>query len=314
MGMAAYGDPKKHFNRILLDFFQFPNDDYNHIFRLKQNVHRGCRDWAPELTTEQDLFDIAAATQAVYETVFERILQHALQLVPSRNLVFMGGCALNCSANPIAYKYFNNMWIMPAPGDSGSAIGAVLAKLGKHIEWKGPYLGHDMGTRHNNYNILNELQTTGICGVARGPAEFGPRALGNRSLLADPRSITVKERVNDIKQRQQFRPFAPAILEELAHYYFDISGDGSSPYMQMVATCRDPELFPAIVHADGSSRVQTVSKRDNPEFYELLVMWYKATGCPMLLNTSLNIKGKPMVNDREDCDEWEKTYGVRIFS
>jgi carbamoyltransferase len=314
MGMAAYGDSKKYFNRVLLDFFYFPNDDYNHIFRLKQNLHKGCTSWAPELTTEQDMFDIAAATQAVYELVFERVLQHALQLVPSRNLVFMGGCALNCSANPIAYKYFDNMWIMPAPGDSGSAIGAVLAKLGKHIEWKGPYLGYDMGSRRSNNNILNELLTTGVCGVARGPAEFGPRALGNRSLLADPRSLKIKEQVNDIKQRQQFRPFAPAILAELAHHYFDIPGNGSSPYMQVVARCRNPELFPAIVHADGSSRVQTVSRVDNPEFYELLVMWYKSTGCPMLLNTSLNIKGKPLVNDRKDCDEWEKTYGVRIFS
>lgn len=314
MGMAAYGDPDRLFKDILDDFVTFPANDYNTMVSFKKNLHQGCLDWRPDLTSEQDIYDIAAATQKVYEVIFERVLQNARQLVPSRNLVLMGGCALNCVANPIAYKYFDNLWIMPAPGDSGSAIGAVLAKTGKHIKWNGPYLGYNITSRHNNIQILNELLTTGVCGVARGPAEFGPRALGNRSLLADPRTIEMKEKVNAIKQRQQFRPFAPAILDELSHHYFDIPGGGSSPYMQVVARCRNPELFPAIVHADGTSRVQTVTRDSNPEFYELLVMWHKATGCPMLLNTSLNIKGKPMVNDQEDCVEWERTYGVKVFN
>ena len=306
MGMAAYGDPNRLFKDIINDFVKFP-------LGFKHNLHRGCMDWRPDLTTEQDMFDIAAATQQVYEVLFEQALQTALSIVPSRNLVLMGGCALNCSANPIAYKYFDKVWIMPAPGDSGSAIGAVLAKMGSHIKWQGPYLGYHISSRHSNAKILNELLTNGICGVARGSAEFGPRALGNRSLLADPRTIQMKERVNDIKRRQQFRPFSPVILEELSSNYFDIPG-GSSPYMQMVARCRNPELFPAIVHHDGTSRVQTVTQDQNPELYELLVMWYKATGCPMLLNTSLNIKGQPMVNDLKDAEKWSATYGVPVFN
>lgn len=310
MGMAAYGDPNRLFTDILNDFIVFPQCG---LVELKQNLHKGCKDWRPDLTTEQDMFDIAAATQAVYELLFERVLQHARQLVPSKNLVLMGGCALNCSANPIAYKYFNNVWIMPAPGDSGSAIGAVLAKTKERIEYT-PYLGHDLGTKHNNAKILHFLLTRGMCGVARGKAEFGPRALGNRSLLADPRTIQMKDKVNEIKQRQQFRPFAPAVLAELAHYYFDIPGGGRSDYMQMVARCRNPELFPAIVHADGTSRVQTVTKESNPEFHELLKMWYKSTGCPMLLNTSLNVRGRPMVNSETDCLVWENTYGVKVFN
>ncbi len=312
MGMAAYGDPKRLFTDMLNDFVHFPFSETNGLVSFKRNCHKGCKDWRPDLTTEQDMFDIAAATQAVYEVLFERVLQHARQVVPSKNLVLMGGCALNCSANPLAYKYFDNIWIMPAPGDSGSAIGAVLAKTQQRIDYK-PYLGYNIPTKHNNAKILHFLLTRGMCGVARGPAEFGPRALGNRSLLADPRSKEIKNKVNDIKQRQQFRPFAPAVLAELAHYYFDIPG-GSSPYMQMVARCRNPELFPAIVHADGTSRVQTVTKESNPEFHELLKMWYKTTGCPMLLNTSLNIKGKPMVNNEKDALAWETAYGVKVLS
>lgn len=317
MGMAAYGDPKKYFKRILLDFFSFPNDDWNRIFRLKENLHQGCRDWAPDLVTEQDLFDIAAATQSVYEIIFERILQQALQLVPSRNLVFMGGCALNCVANKLTGKYFDNTWIMPAPGDSGSAIGAVYAveplwRMQPH-EFT-PLLGHDMGGNTPNTKIVTYLEKHKICGLARGPAEFGPRALGNRSLLADPRGPDIKEKVNAIKQREQFRPFAPAILEELVHDYFDMpSGWDNSRYMQVVGSCRFPELFPAIVHYDGTSRVQTVPKDGSP-FRQLLELWYARTGCPMLLNTSLNIKGKPMVNNKDDAELWERTYGVKVFS
>jgi carbamoyltransferase len=153
-----------------------------------------------------------------------------------------------------------------------------------------------------------------ICGIARGPAEFGPRALGNRSLIADPRGNDIKEQVNNIKQRQQFRPFAPAILSEMVHDYFDMPGDSMSPYMQVTARCRYPELFPAIVHADGTSRVQTVSPEDNLEFYNLLQLWYKTTGCPILLNTSLNVKGQPIVNTHADAQLWEDTYGVKVFN
>jgi carbamoyltransferase len=151
-------------------------------------------------------------------------------------------------------------------------------------------------------------------GVASGRAEFGPRALGNRSLLADPRGKEIKDQVNDIKRRQQFRPFAPVILEELADQYFDMPrGFDTSRYMQSIARCRLPDLFPAIIHHDGTSRVQTVPK-DGSGIRELLEKWFVMTGCPMLLNTSLNIRGEPMVNDRTDADRFEQLYGVRVVS
>jgi len=150
--------------------------------------------------------------------------------------------------------------------------------------------------------------------LARGPAEFGPRALGNRSLLADPRGEDIKDTVNAIKQRQQFRPFAPAILEEHVDMYFDMpAGWTTSRYMQVVARCRHPQLYPAIIHRDGTSRVQTVPNDGSP-FRKLLELWYETTGCPMLLNTSLNIKGKPMVNDHADSRNFESQYGVKVFN
>jgi carbamoyltransferase len=148
--------------------------------------------------------------------------------------------------------------------------------------------------------------------VAFGRAEFGPRALGHRSLLADPRGNDIKDKVNAIKKRQKFRPFAPAILAEHAHEYFHMPTT-ESPYMQYTALCKRPLEFPAIIHADGTSRVQTVSRTDSPYFYEFLQEWYRETGCPMVLNTSLNIKGKPMVNNRNDAIEFEQKYGVKVL-
>lgn len=312
MGMAAYGDPTRLYKSILDEFIMFP-DDNNKLIYFTKNLHKGCQRWRLDLTSDQDLYDIAAATQAIYETIFERILKYACSLVDSNNLVLMGGCALNCKANNIAYNYFKDVWIMPAPGDSGSAIGAVLSKMKLHIDWPGPFLGYDIGYHNSNYEIVDYLIKNKICGIARGPAEFGPRALGNRSLIADPRGHDIKDKVNDIKRRQKFRPFAPAILAEVADQYFDIPSGRNSNYMQMVYNCRYPELFPAIIHADGTSRVQTVPK-DGSEFRQLLELWYERTGCPMLLNTSLNIKGQPIINTEHDSQKWEEMYGLPVFN
>ena len=136
----------------------------------------------------------------------------------------------------------------------------------------------------------------------------------NRSLLADPRGPEIKDLVNEIKKRQLFRPFAPVILQELVHEYFDMPvGWDSSPYMQVVAHCKHPDAYPAIVHVDGTSRVQTVGK-DGSGIRELLEKWYVMTDCPVLLNTSLNIRGEPMVNDREDADRFERLYGIKVVS
>ena len=153
-----------------------------------------------------------------------------------------------------------------------------------------------------------------MVGVANGRAEFGPRALGNRSLLADPRGPEIKDLVNAIKKRQKFRPFAPAILEEDVDEYFDLpTGVQNTPYMQYTAAYTHGNDCPAILHYDRSSRVQTVRKTDNAGFHALLTEWKKLTGCPILLNTSLNIKGQPIVNDKEDGKAFTKKYGVKVL-
>ncbi len=310
MGMAAYGDPNRLYYRIMDDFFDYRS---GRLITLKKNLHRGCQDWAPDLVVN-DIFDIAAATQAVYEWHFESVLRHALKITGSKNLVLMGGCALNCSANPLAFKHFDRVWIMPNPGDAGSSIGAVLAETKTHIGWQGCDLGYEIPPATSVDQIVDHLLDKKICGLAQGRAEFGPRALGNRSLLADPRGHEIKDRVNDIKQRQKFRPFAPVILEELADDYFDLAGTSSDHrYMQFISRSRHPDLFPAVIHRDGTSRVQTVPKNDSI-IRQLLESWYSATGCPMLLNTSLNIKGRPMVNSKYDALAFEARYGVQVYT
>ena len=203
---------------------------------------------------------------------------------------------------------------MPNPGDAGSSLGASALGYGKQINWETPYLGYDIKGEYPVENLIGELLESKIVGVANGRAEFGPRALGNRSLLADPRGPDIKDKVNEIKRRQKFRPFAPVILEEYVNDYFDLPiGWKNSRYMQVVARCKFPNLFPAITHIDGTSRVQTVEK-NNSGIRKLLEKWYFITGCPMLLNTSLNIRGEPMVNDTNDAKRFEKLYNIKVFS
>tara|TARA_B110000902_G_scaffold78596_1_gene93576 strand:+ start:446 stop:1951 length:1506 start_codon:yes stop_codon:yes gene_type:complete len=310
MGMAAYGNPSRLFMDILNDFIDKDGIGYSPSIKIKHNLHQGCKWWRPDLTTEQDMFDIAAATQKVYEYILTNTLLWASKNTKSKNLVLMGGCALNCSANNIAYNYFDNVWIMPNPGDAGSAIGAVLAHKKLHMPMPHVNLGYNIEGEYPVEEVLHELLTTGICGVASGRAEFGPRAFGHRSLLADPRGTDIKDRVNEIKRRQKFRPFAPAVLEEHASAYFD---GYVSPFMQYTATCTDPGL-PAIVHRDGTSRVQTVSANQSVGFRKLLERWYEETGCPILLNTSLNIKGKPMINNLTDAQEFAIMYNIKVMT
>ena len=235
----------------------------------------------------------------------------AYSITGKKNLVFMGGCALNSSANTLLWNIFDMIWIMPNPGDAGSSLGAAAALYGKHLEWKDPYLGYNLGGEYPVNSIVTSLIRDKIVAVASGRAEYGPRALGNRSILADPTNADIKDKVNLIKQRELFRPFAPVVMEEYAGKWFDM--DFSSPYMQYTVKCLQPEKIPAVVHKDGTSRVQTVSKQEHPGLYEVLSNWYTITGVPVLLNTSLNIKGQPLLNDENDIYKWEIEYNFAII-
>jgi carbamoyltransferase len=305
MGMAAYGEPK-HYAQMHMDLLESSSD-----LEFKHNLHIGVDN---TYLDGADNMDIAASSQLLVEQLIMQVMQKARVYGKSKNLVYGGGVALNCSANRLLGQKFDNIWIMPNPGDAGSSLGAAALGYGGRIDFRSAYLGHNIPGNYPVNDILSELLTKQIVGVASGRAEFGPRALGNRSLLADPRGSTIKETVNEIKRRQKFRPFAPVILEELVDEYFIMPDNWrDSRYMQVIATCRCPDLFPAIVHHDGTSRVQTVPK-DGSGIRELLEKWYVMTECPMLLNTSLNIRGEPMVNDREDADRFEALYGIRVIS
>jgi len=304
MGMAAYGEP--HYIKEMLTLFNSASN-----IDFKENLHIGVPD---DFIHGANEMDIASSAQHVVEWLIKMVMAKARELGRSRNLVYGGGVALNCLANRLLGDYFENIWIMPNPGDAGSSLGAACLGYGKRVNWTNAFLGYDIRGDYPTNRILDCLVTDKIVGVASGRSEFGPRALGHRSLLADPRGQEIKDKVNEIKRRQKFRPFAPVILEEYADDYFDMPrGFSNSRYMQVIATCRHPELFPAIVHADGTSRVQTVPK-DNTGIRELLEKWYVLTGCPMLLNTSLNIRGEPMVNDRNDADRFEKLYNIKVVS
>jgi carbamoyltransferase len=305
MGMAAYG--KANTSNLLK--MGLINNEWDITF--KENLHAGVND---KYLNGVGAMDIAAGAQGLVEDLILNVIMRARNFKFSNNLVYTGGCALNCVANKRVWNYFENTWIMPNPGDAGSSLGAAALALGSRVNWRNSYLGHCIPGVYPVNQLLDRLLSDKIVGVASGRAEFGPRALGNRSLLADPRGGEIKETVNAIKRRQQFRPFAPVILEELVHDYFILpTGVNDSRYMQLVSTCRHPDLFPAIVHADGTSRVQTVPK-DGSGIRELLEKWYVMTDCPMLLNTSLNIRGEPMVNDRADADRFEQLYNVKVYS
>ena len=264
---------------------------------LERNNHKGISlPWMLSARPE----DLAASVQQLYE----KKLLELVALCPKENLILMGGCALNCVANSkIKGK---NIWIMPSPGDAGSSLGAAALVQKKKLNWTDPYLGYNIDREVNPREVVDQLLKAPT-GVANGRAEFGPRALGNRSLLADPRK-DVKEVVNTIKQREQFRPFAPAILEEYSEEYF--SGP-MNRYMQFVAKAKHDHK--SVTHIDGTARVQIVEKDNKSILRPILEEWYERTGCPMLLNTSLNIKGQPIVNNEKDADAFSKQYGVKVF-
>jgi carbamoyltransferase len=282
---------------------------------------------------EQIHYDIAASAQLVLEDVLLKMVNHVHKKTGMKNLCLGGGVALNGVANYRILKegQFENLHIPPSPGDGGSAVGCAQylyychdknkrmiednSEIIKNNIFVGPSYSNDeiksfFDINKIDYKFLETnslLQTVAkliaegnVVGWYQGKMEWGPRALGNRSILADPRNAKMKDILNEkIKHRESFRPFAPCILEEYTSEYFDI--DVSSPYMLLVAPVKKPEKIPAVTHVDGTARIQTVSKYINLLFYNLITEFYKITDVPVLINTSMNVRGEPIVDTPEQA-------------
>lgn len=284
--------------------------------------------------TKQIHYDIGASVQKVLEDILLKMVNHIHEKTKMKNLCIGGGVALNGVANYRILKEgpFDNIHVPPSPGDAGSAVGCaqylhhvyhknkrfIEANLAKRIIesiYVGPSYSSDEIKRFLDSNSITYeeldrdslLQKTArlisdgnVIGWYQGKMEWGPRALGNRSILADPRRADMKDVLNEkIKHRESFRPFAPSILEEYVSEYFDI--DRPSPYMLMVAPVKKPKEIPAVTHVDGTGRLQTVSREANPLYYDLISEFRDITGIPVVINTSMNVKGEPIVNTPEQA-------------
>ncbi len=322
------------------------NDKFSKLFGHK------VRNPEKDLLTQFHM-DIASSIQAVTEEIVLRLVTSISKEIKIKNLCMAGGVALNCVANGKILKenIFENIWFQPAAGDAGGSLGAALAfwyqELGNKRnvvsdgdEMKGSYLGPSFkeneienilktsGAKYEKYKeedlintVANELKNKKTVGWFQGRMEFGPRALGARSILADPRSEKMQKELNlKVKFRESFRPFAPSVLREDVNNWFDLNSD--SPYMLLVADVKkdlqipmnekDKILFgidklnvkrssiPAVTHVDYSARIQTVHEKTNPKYYKLLKKFKEITNCPLLVNTSFNVRGEPIVCSIED--------------
>jgi len=342
MGLAPYGEPR--FAGLILDEMVDLRADGS--FRLDLSWFDWCR--STRMTTErlhhrlggpprradepleQRHRDVAASIQAVTEEVVLRMAREAHRLTGSRHLTLAGGVALNGVANGRVLREgpFERVWVQPAAGDAGGALGAAL--VGAYASGTPrPVRSPDsmrvarLGPRFSTEQVARRLGELGACvqvldrstrieraaehlatgrtlARVRGPMEFGPRALGGRSILADPRSIQTRHRLNtQVKHREAFRPFAPIVTEEHASDWFEL--DQPSPTMGLVVRARHPERMPAAVHVDDTARVQTLSRQTDAELHDLLGAFAQRTGVPVLVNTSFNVAGEPIVCTPEDA-------------
>lgn len=371
MGLAPYGQPKYSdlIKKYLVDIkedgsfrlnlecfdFQYGRGMINQKFEnLFQTIAR-----KPEQKIDRIYMDAAASIQSVTEEIVVKLAKSAAKYTGIKtNLVLAGGIALNCVANGklAKEKIFEHIWIQPAAGDAGGAIGAALLGYYQHMqqkrkieekeEWQNVYLGpihsdneiedflrlksikyHDLGNGENKAKRVAELLNQDkVIGLFQGRMEFGPRALGNRSIIASAQSAEMQSKINlKIKFRESFRPFAPAVMKEKAKDYFDLKEE--SPYMLLCAPVKKEKCsefdvekemnqsgndmlqvskikrsdIPAVTHVDFSARVQTVDKKNNREFYEIIKEYYNLTGCPVIVNTSFNIRGEPIVCTMEEA-------------
>ena len=364
MGLAPYGEPKyadlifKHLIDVKADgSFRLDLSYFNYCTGLtmtngKFDALFGGPPRTPDQLLTQRHMDLAASIQAVTEEVMLRLTRSLRKETGIPNLCLAGGVALNCVANGKILRdgHFDQIFVQPAAGDAGGALGAALGAY--HLQMgqkrvvngdamRGSYLGpvfaqSDIESRLRSsgakFKVLEDSELVETCaddlsqgkalGWFQGRMEFGPRALGNRSILGDPRSPTMQKTLNlKVKYRESFRPFAPSVLRERVSDWFEISGD--SPYMLLVAdvvkdrrremTVEEKQLFgidklnvprseiPAVTHVDYSARIQTVHNQTNPRYHALLSAFERKTGCPVLVNTSFNVRGEPIVGVPEDA-------------
>tara|TARA_Y100000590_G_scaffold456771_1_gene608042 strand:- start:3163 stop:4980 length:1818 start_codon:yes stop_codon:yes gene_type:complete len=354
MGLSPYGKPKyaklikekiiKIFDdgsyKLNLKYFSFHygkttiNNNFENLFGQKRNKEEPIRE------LDQDM---ASSIQEIFNEIFLKLAIYAKKLTKSDNLVIAGGVGLNCVANGkiVENKIFKNVWVQAASGDAGGSLGCALLefyrknkRIASDTDQESSMLGPEYKSNQiksilDNYNfkylemkndneLLNSiteyLVNDNIIGLFQGRMEFGPRALGARSIIGDPRSAKMQKNMNlKIKYRESFRPFAPAILEEHVKDYFSVYE--KSPFMSFVFKLKESKRIinndiskslmerlhrlrsevPAVTHVDYSARIQTVSKINNPLFYRVIHNFYKKTKCPMLINTSFNVMGEPIV-------------------
>lgn len=369
MGLAPYGEPvyvdiikEKLIDiksdgsfQLNLEYFDFYKNDVM-ISSKFADLFGGERRYPEAVITKREM-DIAASAQKVTEEVIISLARHAKEITGMKNIVMAGGVALNCVANGklLREAVFDDIWIQPAAGDAGGALGAALyaeyqlgkgKRIAKPDAQQGSYLGpkycnddirhyldkegykyHYIDKTQELYSEIAELLEEGkVIGLFQGRMEYGPRALGNRSIIADARSEEMQAKINlKIKYRESFRPFAPSVMEEDVDKYFELSG--KSPYMLIVADVNEDRRkpfnvlesladsdydmlkvvksgrsdIPAVTHVDYSARIQTVSKKTNPYFYGVLEAYKKRTNCSVLVNTSFNVRGEPIVCSPQDA-------------
>jgi carbamoyltransferase len=365
MGLAPYGEPRYTdvIKESLIDIkedgsFRLNMEYFDYCTGLRMtnaNFDKlfGAPPRQPESPLTQREMDLAASIQAVTEEVVLKLAKGIARETGHRNLCLAGGVALNCVANGKLLRQgsFDKIWLQPAAGDAGGALGAALVANhlykeqprvinGARDAMQGGYLGprfaqddveQRLSTAGARFHVLNDDETIERCAQAlaagqavgwhQGRMEFGPRALGGRSILGDPRSPSMQRLLNlKVKYRESFRPFAPSVLREHVSEWFEIDDD--SPYMLLVAdvcpkhrismTADQNQLFgidklnvprsdiPAVTHVDYSARVQTVHEDTNPRYHALISRFYELTGCPVVVNTSFNVRGEPIVCTPED--------------
>jgi carbamoyltransferase len=340
MGLAPYGTPR-YYDLIMSELLS-PKEDgsykmamryFGYVDGLRMINEQfdklfGRPPREPESVLEQFHKHVAASVQKVTNELMVRMARHLYAQTKTENLCLAGGVALNCVANSriLAETPFRNIFIQPAAGDAGGAVGVAyyiyntILKNERNFRMEHAFLGPEysdfeissyldgLGVPYRKlegYDLLREtarlINEQNVVGWFQGRMEWGPRALGNRSILADARNPENQSKVNlKIKFRESFRPFAPAVIAEKSNDYFEL--DQSSPYMLLTAQVReDRRHIPAVTHVDGSARLQTVSKEQNPLFYELLNEFDRQTGCPVVINTSMNVRGEPIVCSPHDA-------------